>query len=197
MSLRIALLGMLATGPASGYDLTKRFDGSLGYVWHARHSQIYPELAKLTAEGLVTVTEEGPRGRKTYELTEAGRATLDEWLAGPGPDAGTRSESFLRLFLLPLLDGDQAPTLLRRQAEQHDAKVALLTQVRDSTAEPSSPGQNGWFALDLGIRQMSAIRDWATDTADRIERLASASGPGPGPGPGPDTIGVDTPEPQI
>ncbi|MBA3728896.1 MAG: PadR family transcriptional regulator, partial [Actinobacteria bacterium] len=45
MSLRHALLGLLAERPMSGYDLTKVFDSSLAYVWSAKHSQIYPELA--------------------------------------------------------------------------------------------------------------------------------------------------------
>ncbi|GAA1996356.1 hypothetical protein GCM10009799_23780 [Nocardiopsis rhodophaea] len=77
MSLSYALLGMLAYEPFSGYDLKKRFDGELGeYAWHAPHTRIYPELVKLADEGLIEVTDEGARGRRTYAATEAGRAEL-------------------------------------------------------------------------------------------------------------------------
>ena len=46
MSLRHALLGLLAVQPATGYELAQKFDASLGTAWHASHSQIYPELAR-------------------------------------------------------------------------------------------------------------------------------------------------------
>ena len=50
MSLRHAMLGLLTLAPSNGYELTRRFDQSLRNAWHASHSQIYPELAKLEQE---------------------------------------------------------------------------------------------------------------------------------------------------
>jgi len=64
MSLRHGLLDLLAAEPRSGYDLSRYFEVSMGNVWPAQHSQIYPELAKLAAEGLIAQTGSGPRGRK-------------------------------------------------------------------------------------------------------------------------------------
>ena len=83
MSLRYALLGLLAEEPASGYDLTRKFEVLRRYAWHAQSSQIYPELSQLSSAGLVSVVERGPRGRQTYAITEAGRAQLREWLRHP------------------------------------------------------------------------------------------------------------------
>jgi DNA-binding PadR family transcriptional regulator len=173
MSLRVALLGMLAAGgPSSGYDLAKRFDGSLSHVWSARQSQIYPELSKLVDDGLATVTDDGPRGRKTYELTGSGRASLEDWLTGTEPRQRIRSESNLRMFLLPLLDSAVATRLLREDSATYARQVRELEEIRDGLPEPHEERRNGWYALDLGIRQMSAIRDWAADTADRIDAVA-------------------------
>jgi DNA-binding PadR family transcriptional regulator len=109
MALRYALLGLLTAGPASGYDLTKRFDRSVGYAWHAGHSQIYPEMAKLCAEGLVEVAEEaGPRGRKTYTITGAGLESL-------------------------------RAALIAREREHARAKLAELEQRRTELADPCHP----------------------------------------------------------
>ncbi|GAA4587089.1 DNA-binding PadR family transcriptional regulator [Actinoplanes octamycinicus] len=172
MSLRIALLGMLAAGgPTSGYDLAKKFDGSLSHVWPARHSQIYPELAKLAADGHATVRDEGSRGRKLYELTPAGRDFLDEWLRSADPAPKVRSESSLRLFLLPLLPPEVAVPLLRAEASRYAEQARVLAAERDARQPPDTPGRNGWYAADLGVRNFTAIRDWATATADHIEAL--------------------------
>jgi PadR family transcriptional regulator, regulator of vanillate utilization len=78
MNLRFALLAMLSSGPRTGYEVTQRFDSTVGYVWYAPHSQIYPELRRMEDAGLVAAEEvpRGPRGTKReYRLTDAG---LDE-----------------------------------------------------------------------------------------------------------------------
>ena len=50
-TLGYAILGLLSREDLSGYDLTQRMAGRVGYFWSARHSQIYPELAKLEDGG--------------------------------------------------------------------------------------------------------------------------------------------------
>ena len=69
MSLRHAILGLLARQPSTGYDLARLFDLSLRTTWHASHSQIYPELARLEEAGMVEVVGHGPR-RKTTRLSK-------------------------------------------------------------------------------------------------------------------------------
>ena len=49
-TLRYAMLGLIQRAPATGYDISKAFSGRLGSIWGARHSQIYPELKKLTED---------------------------------------------------------------------------------------------------------------------------------------------------
>ena len=93
MSLRHAVLGLLADRTASGYDLMKLFDVSLANVWPATQSQLYSELGKLAEAGLIDVSAEGPRGRKEYTITEKGRAELRRWRAG---DAGAESAEATR-----------------------------------------------------------------------------------------------------
>jgi DNA-binding PadR family transcriptional regulator len=79
MSLRFALLALLSSTPRTGYDLLRIFDRSVAFVWHAQHTQIYPELRRMEAEGLLA-SEELPRGqrgiKRRYRLTDAGRAEL-------------------------------------------------------------------------------------------------------------------------
>src|SRR3954470_14899990 len=105
MSLRHAALGLLSEGPASGYDLLKIFEISLANVWPATQSQLYGELGKLADAGFVTVVAEGPRGRKEYAITDAGRAELHRWLIEVEPTpVARRSDMLLRVFFLGVLE---------------------------------------------------------------------------------------------
>jgi PadR family transcriptional regulator AphA len=99
MSLRHALLAILAVEPMTGYDLTKYFDRSAANVWHAPHSQIYPELRRMETEGLIAGQDEprGTRGTKrSYALTEAGRAELRRWVEELTPPTPERDSTHLK-----------------------------------------------------------------------------------------------------
>lgn len=99
MSLRSALLALISAGPLTGYDAAKQFRGSVGHLWHAPDSQIYPELRKMQTEGLLDA-HEVPWGRKQatktqYSITEAGREALSEWQRTPLKYAPERDQAHL------------------------------------------------------------------------------------------------------
>ena len=72
---------LIQRAPATGYDISKAFSGRLGSIWGARHSQIYPELKKLTEEGLVNCTVISElQEKKLYSITEAGKEAFRAWL---------------------------------------------------------------------------------------------------------------------
>src|SRR6478735_2051929 len=129
MSLRNGLLGLLADGPASGYDLLKIFDRSLAFIWPATQSQLYGELNRLADDGLVVVSEEGPRRRKEYTITREGRAALEHWLTDVEPDRIRRNDAMLRVFFLGALPPDQANAYLEREAAVHEDLEQLLTDI--------------------------------------------------------------------
>src|SRR4029453_16798545 len=96
MSLRHGLLGLLAEGPASGYDLTRRFQETLGPIWPAQHPQIYAELGRPADGGLMEGESGGPRGRKAYGITDAGLDEVRRWLTEGEVDHTLRIEPLLR-----------------------------------------------------------------------------------------------------
>ena len=104
----MAALGLLAQQPGSGYDLLKTFEKSMANVWPATQIQLYGELNKLSDAGLIEATDIGPRGRKEYRITPAGRAELQRWVTNPGDDPPFRDASLLRVFLLGEIEPDQA-----------------------------------------------------------------------------------------
>lgn len=165
MSLRHALLGLLAEGPASGYALTKQFEQSLGrWAWHTTHSHVYPELRKLADDELIEVVETASRGRKTYAITEEGRAELRRWLlTEPPTQEVVRSEGALRMFLIGNLDRADAVALLQRYADRADEQLAQLKAQIDGAgpAWRDNPLAAGRLAAERGLRTLPAVRDWA------------------------------------
>ncbi|BDZ59419.1 PadR family transcriptional regulator [Barrientosiimonas endolithica] len=69
MSLQHAICVSLAEQSASGYELTRRFDRSLGFFWSASHQQIYRTLARMEELELVSATVEPGRERPTARST--------------------------------------------------------------------------------------------------------------------------------
>ena len=73
--LRLYLLNLLDEGPRHGYDIMQALSDRTGGTYTPSAGTIYPRLAKLEEEGLVTKSVDG---RKTvYEITDAGRAEVD------------------------------------------------------------------------------------------------------------------------
>lgn len=163
MSLRHAILGLLARQPSTGYEIARMFDVSLRSAWHARHSQIYPELARLESGGLVEVIERGARGSKTYAPTDAGRDELRRWLVEDEPDRSQRNESAVRLFLGQLLPDADRRQVFARDLEHVEAETAMLRELH-AQADPDEP-----FAaqLDLGLRINEVLAGWLREQAER------------------------------
>ena len=156
-----ALLGLLADRPRTGYGLLKHFEQSLAYAWPASHSQIYPELAKLLAAGLIREGKTLPRGGRPYEITDAGLDEVRRWLRETEPSRTVRSEATLRLFFLWLLEQEDAEAYLHTEAEQARTVLAELEEIAEQE-DPDSPKTRAYrIALELGLRANRARLEWA------------------------------------
>ena len=168
MSLRHSVLGLLAVQPSTGYELAQKFDVSLANAWHAGHSQIYPELAKLEEAGMVEVVGEGARRSRTYGITDAGRAELRRWLLETEPNRAQRNETAVRWMLLGLLEPADRRAVLEREVEHAEAYVQML---RDTAERIDAVGGHPFRAsVELGLRTTPIMRDWLR------EQLAETDG---------------------
>ncbi|GAA4908771.1 PadR family transcriptional regulator [Streptomyces coeruleoprunus] len=169
MSLRHAVLGLLAERPASGYDLLKTFQTSLANVWPATQSQLYGELTRLADAGLLAVSAEGPRGRKEYAITDAGREELRHWLLNTEPVTRRRSDMLLRVFLLGTVPKERALDHLRMLADRFEQLYGELRALDDSVPwDQSDLTAYGRVTLEWGLRFMNMQREWATWAAEQI-----------------------------
>jgi PadR family transcriptional regulator AphA len=134
MNLRFAVLAMLSAGPRTGYDLVRIFDRTVGYVWHAPHSQIYPELRRMEEAGLLASQEE-PRGvravKRTYRLTGAGRDELRRQANEVAPLERERDPVRLKAAYLEFAE----PAMARAQLEAHIAHYTEWLTIWEAMAD--------------------------------------------------------------
>jgi PadR family transcriptional regulator, regulatory protein AphA len=158
------ILGMLAAGTRTGYDIKQIVDRSTRHFWAASYGQIYPELKRLESAGLVVSRSEptGGRARQVYEPTEAGRAALENWLdSGGEPLYELRDEGMLKLFFSDFTSPRQRLANLHAMRERAERKLAAL---RELEGKGGSPGPG--LTLRLGI----AITQCYADACSDIER---------------------------
>ncbi|MDO5500487.1 MAG: PadR family transcriptional regulator [Propionibacteriaceae bacterium] len=172
MSLKHAILGLLAEGPLTGYDLKHRIDEA--GVWSADQSQIYRTLATMTADGWVTrhtVVQTDRPSQHPHQLTEAGRAEFQRWLGAP-PEApgGPRDPFDLRLWF-----GAHLPAAVTRRAlAERRAELAEVEQELVEDASPSGPGLASALRHAAQARQLAHVRTelaWLDATDDVLARF--------------------------
>jgi PadR family transcriptional regulator AphA len=199
VSLRHALLGLLTAKPMTGYDLAKVFERSVDYVWHAPHSQIYPELRRMEADGLVAaeIVPRGTRGRKrAYAVTDAGRAELRRWVAEVTPIEQPRDVERLRSTYLELASYDDARRYFRAHLEHyelwqrrwnlHARQIEALetSLIRSRLAAPNTGDPEAAVAYKVhayrGLAAQAGLEvSWARDglaLVDKLEALAAQRG---------------------
>jgi DNA-binding PadR family transcriptional regulator len=100
MALEHALLVALSERPASGLELARRFDRSIGFFWSATHQQIYKVLRRMETDGWVTakvIEQSGRPEKREYTVTDVGTKVLADWISTTTPRAGFRSEIAVKM----------------------------------------------------------------------------------------------------
>lgn len=165
MSLRHAMLGLLSIEPSTGYALTQRFDQTLANAWHATHSQIYPELARLQADGMVEVVGEGPRQSRTWAVTPAGHEELRRWMTDSEPNRNQRNETALRWFLFALLPDADRRAAVERELAFVESELARLEAIKARIAAAPDPPRFG-STVELGLGINRVMRAWLREQLD-------------------------------
>ncbi|MGV8970497.1 MAG: PadR family transcriptional regulator, partial [Microbacteriaceae bacterium] len=129
--VRAAVLALLTEKPMHGYQIIQEISERSGGAWKPSPGSVYPTLQLLTDEGLISVEESN--GRKTYTLTEEGRAVA-EAAEGHAPWASDGVRDSMRGTALPKagIELAQAAAQVGRtgKPEQVTEAVAVLDEAR-------------------------------------------------------------------
>ncbi|MCU0627413.1 MAG: PadR family transcriptional regulator [Gemmatimonadaceae bacterium] len=165
---RYAILGALALGPKSGYDLRSFFERNLGFFWQESYGQIYPMLRALAGERLIEAQEAaaGTR-RRPYAITRKGRAALARWLDEPAAMDVGRVEVLLKLFFARNGSPDALATHLAQFRAEHEQRLRLYSAVEARFADELAhfPEVRYWrAAMRYGVHLSQAMLAWCEET---------------------------------
>jgi DNA-binding PadR family transcriptional regulator len=187
VALPHAILVSLCEQSGSGYELTRRFDRSIGYFWSATHQQIYRTLRTMEDDGWVSATVVVQRGRpdkKVYTVSEAGRAELARWIAAPlrqggSGRGGALSDNRTREVAVKLRGaayGDtaalhaQIASLRAERAELLDTYHGFEKKQFPDPAALRGNALHQYLVLRGGIRAEEGTIDWLDEVARALQK---------------------------
>jgi DNA-binding PadR family transcriptional regulator len=182
MSVRNALLGLLARRSRHGYELHGAFEAIMGgeQNWDVKPAQVYTTLTRLEEKGLVVeqaVEQEGGPERRLYSLTAAGRRELEDWLAAPVTSEHQRDEFYLKLMLcLATGEGDPRQVIYVQRANLY-RELHAVTERRlriDPRAELAH-----LLLLDRVVMHLEADLRWLEMIEARLDEIRRQPLPAP------------------
>ena len=154
-----SLLGFLHDAPMTGWDLVAVAQNRIGDFWSLTQSQVYRELAAMADDGLIAAGERGPRDRRPYAITDAGRARFAEWLAQMPDEETIRFPLLLTVMFGRHLPPGRLAELVAAHRRVHEARLVayrqMMAEVADSAADPFVLAP-----LDFGIRYEQTALEW-------------------------------------
>lgn len=142
MNVRTLCLSVLYECEATGYDIRRMCtEGEFAYFIEASFGSIYPALAKLEEDGLVTsrtVPQDGKPARKVYSITDAGRQAFADELKAPLGDDVFRSPFLLLARFVSILPQDLVTERVTEHLDRLVKEREQLDQVRsDNEGSPA------------------------------------------------------------
>lgn len=173
MALRHAILAALSRGvPRTGYELNASFSDDDDRAWHASPSQVYSELTKMEASGLIEISERTERGRTSYAITEAGLDALRSWLERDEPDHSIRDDAMMRLVTLWVLDDTTAGHLIDAEVafqRKRQRSLSHLLENWDAEREDTRVWRNRRATYSLWLAQTELMLDWLERLREVLE----------------------------
>jgi DNA-binding PadR family transcriptional regulator len=139
-----AVLGMVALGARSGYEIRRAAELSLRFFWALGPPQIYAELGRLEEAGLVAGQDEsqGRRARRVYAVTKAGKRALEAW--GKSRDSSPlelRDPLLLRLFFGDFSGEEGVRIQLEAMRRRSSRALELFEhEIRPAAERPAAAG---------------------------------------------------------
>jgi DNA-binding PadR family transcriptional regulator len=150
-----SLLGFLHDGPKTGWELRQEAQRGLQRFWNVTSSQLYRELQTLEARKLVKAGDPGPRERRPFTITAAGRKAFREWITEEPAPEQIRFPLLVRLWFGKHLERDTLRGFVATAEKEHRGRLALYRAAEDDTDDEFVAS-----VVHFGIEYEKAVLRW-------------------------------------
>lgn len=173
-TLKYALLGQIVMGEKSGYDLMQIFGEDMSHAWYASHSQIYPELRKMVAEGLIgyeTEIQGKVLEKKVYAATEKGRKEFEKWMNQTTTITSSPKDEFrLKLMYLSCVSPESFLPRIQEQiayrSKRMEKQVAVMAKYKEPPEDLEELGN--YLALKGSLLKEESYIAWLRFCEDTL-----------------------------
>lgn len=174
MSVRNAILGLLAQKPRHGYELHSAFSTVVGGdAWEVKPAQIYTTLERLEESGLVETKSDLGEGRepdrRIYAITHDGHEALKTWFNEGVPTEHQRDEFYVKL-MIGLVSGEADPARIIQ-----NQRSRLFQEMHDATTQRDKYDPHVEMAqillTDKAIMHLEADLRWLDMIEMRLETI--------------------------
>jgi DNA-binding PadR family transcriptional regulator len=183
MSVRYAVLGLIAQKARHGYETRLAFESLVGgdENWEVKPAQIYTTLDRLEQAGLVERCSDLGEGeepsRRVYQITPQGEEALQEWFTSPVSAGHQRDEFFIKLIIGVASGRVKPERLIQTQRALLFQEMHAATRRRDEYDTPTEMAQILLF--DKVIMHLEADLRWLDMIEMRLEALKGQPLPEP------------------
>lgn len=169
MDVKTLCLGLLTINEACGYDLKKEFEAIFKHFYSAGYGSIYPALADLAENGLVScreISQDGKPDRKTYSITETGRKAFDDALRNTNPQHKMRSEFLAMLYFADHMEADHLRTLMDDRVKELREAVLHIDRIEKEWGPDTTVGAQ--FVAGFGSAIAKAAADYIESNREML-----------------------------
>jgi len=178
VSVRHALLALLAEGPKFGLRLQQEFESRTGEVWPLNVGQVYTTLQRLERDGLVESDVEGGEGpQKDFRITSEGHRELTEWLhTPPDSDIPPRDELVIKVLVALRVPGVDVRQVIQAHRRHLVEMMQRYTHVK---AEAAEPDLGLALVVDAELFRLEGVVRWLDAADARLGQAEAIPGVAP------------------
>ncbi|HVV36981.1 MAG TPA: helix-turn-helix transcriptional regulator [Acidimicrobiales bacterium] len=169
MSIKHALLALLADQPKYGLQLREEFERKTGELWPLNVGQVYTTLQRLERDGLVASDgAERDSRENVFRLTAAGHAELLDWLSDPDDAAAPpRDELTIKVLIALSVPGVDVHDVVQRHRRHLVEAMQQFTRVKEHAATDDIALS---LVADAELFRLEAKVRWLDAAETRIKR---------------------------
>ncbi|AZZ42441.1 PadR family transcriptional regulator [Acidipropionibacterium jensenii] len=169
MSIRFAILAMLAERPRHGYELKSEFDRRTNSTWPLNVGQVYTTLDRLERDQLVLRGDEDAEGRVAYSITGLGRERVRSWFTTPVAASPQRDELAIKIAFAATTPGLDVEAMIQIQRRE---TMHLLQDHRRARRGVDEDDLAGQLVLDSFVFAAEAQIRWLDNCESAVLRAS-------------------------